>query len=589
MHPSFSLVLVRPCKFILLLLFMVLATGCSDDSATVLEIQARRQERLQAESKQDHLGETFSLLTQIVELNRERADRQIVYHLNQWRQSRVVNDHLAPPTELVNNISNVLPGDKVNQRVTREAFTAGDVDHLRDCYLFRTINRWIDSPQCDDEILHDWLKEMESKLDATSFDQLRSACRLFDWTVRNVAFEPFDPPGAKPPSPPMPFGMKIQGAGYRQTDFQAVWRGTGDAWQRAGVFTQLCRQASIRASVLAMQSTEDGSINPWCVGVLINDEIYLFEPALGIYIPGPGQVGIATLKQARKDTLITRRLSVAGFDEFEYPYSKEDVQQCIALLNLTPEAISPRMNRLQNGLTGDRRMHVFADADAEAKLWDAATGIGGVRIWDMPLKAEIYAQAMDKQAELDPMFAFWHLSKWTILEGQDDSSKQLALGRWRHLHGQFSDDKERNTKGARTLYQQLRAPEFEIKDMAIDPELQKKYFRRELGLTAEQYRQQLTQIQIMMRLGKRTASYWLSLVQYDDDRVENAANWFTKRVLVPAQRSHWEPAARYNLARTQERLDHPDEAIELYKTTGMPQEHGNRIRARLLAKSEKEE
>ncbi|WP_145416989.1 hypothetical protein [Planctomycetes bacterium K23_9] len=572
-----------------LLLILMLVGGCSDDSAAIREIQARRQERLQAESQQDHLQELFLLLSQLVELNRERADRQIIYHLNQWRQSRKGNADLGQPTTLLKNIRNVLPDDAVTARVMKNQFVAEDVNHLRDCYLFRAINRWIDSPRNDDPLLADWLKEKESQLSGKQFDQLRSACRLFDWTVRNVAFETGNPPGTRPPSPPMPYGMEVDGAGYRQTDYQSVWRGTGDSLQRAGVFAQLCRQNSIPAAILATQSTAAAELTPWCVGVLIDGEVYLFEPELGTYIPGPDQIGIATLKQARKDALITRRLSVAGFDEFQYPFSKEDVQQCTALLNLLPETISPRMKLLQNGLTGDRRMQVFANADAEAELWDAATGISGVRIWDMPLKAEIYALAMARQVELDPMFAFWYLSRWSILDGGDESSRQLSLGRWRHLHGQFSDDKEENTDGARTLYMQLRAPEFEIQDMAIDPELQKKYFRRELGLTREQYQQQLSTIQVMMRLGKRTASYWLSLVQFDDGRIETAANWLRKRVLVASQQSHWEPAARYNLARANELMGDSEKAIELYKTSGAPQEHGNRIRARLLSKAEKDE
>ena len=88
-----------------------------------------------------------------------------------------------------------------------------------------------------------------------------------------------------------------------------------------------------------------------------------------------------------------------------------------------------------------------------------------------------------------------------------------------------------------------------------------------------------------MRLGKRTATYWISLIQYDDGRYDTAKNWYTKRVLVEEQLSFWEPHARYNLARTYERLGDSDRSIELYKTDGDPQEHGYRIRARLLAKS----
>jgi hypothetical protein len=337
------------------------------------------------------------------------------------------------------------------------------------------------------------------------------------------------------------------------------------------------------AAVLATQSTETGEITPWCVGVLIGDQIYLFETGLGTHVPGPDQVGIATLAQARKDASVVRRLGVAGF--FEYPLSKSDVQQCIALLNVVPEAMSPRMETLQSGLTGDRRMVTYVDADAMANNFDAVAGIGGVRLWKVPLLAEVYQVQMERQAERDPMFAFWFLSRWAIMDGGTDMAQMLSRGRWRHLLGQFDDDQDNAVEGARTLYLAQRAPEYEIADLDIDVDLQKAYgIRRELRISPEIYERQVKQMQIIMRLGKRTATYWLSLLQYDDGRFETAGSWLEKRVLDAEQLSHWEPAARYNLGRTLERLGETDRAIELYKTVGDPQEHGNRVRARLLAK-----
>ncbi len=128
------------------------------------------------------------------------------------------------------------------------------------------------------------------------------------------------------------------------------------------------------------------------------------------------------------------------------------------------------------------------------------------------------------------------------------------------------------------LYLAQRAPEYEIEDLRIDVDLQQAYgVRRELGIDAETYNRQLQQAQMMMRLGKRTATYWISLIQYDDGRYETAENWYSKRVLNEEQLSFWEPHARYNLARTLERLGDTDRAIELYKTDGDPQEHGNRL------------
>jgi hypothetical protein len=244
------------------------------------------------------------------------------------------------------------------------------------------------------------------------------------------------------------------------------------------------------------------------------------------------------------------------------------------------------MKLLESGLTGERRMTIFVDVDALAAQIDQVPGIAGVRFWDMPLLAEIYEQEMREASDRDPLIAFWFVSKWAILDAPIEMAQQLALGRWRHLHGQFDKDEIENTEGARTLYLAQRAPEFEIEKLSIDVDLQKAYgVRRDLGVDQETFQMQIAQAQSMMRSGKRTATYWISLIQYDDARFDTAVNWFSKRVLIESQLSFWEPAARYNLARSLEQLGQIDRAVEIYKTDGDPQEHGNRIRARLLSRS----
>ncbi|MGB0599601.1 MAG: tetratricopeptide repeat protein [Rubripirellula sp.] len=573
------------CSFALACILIIsvgLSVGCSDDRDTVRTIQAQRQAKMQAESQQDNLGEAFSLLNRLVELNPEKARRQIAYNLNRWAESKSISSGDVPA--IVGTVSNVLPLEVATERITRTTFQPTDVDHLRDAFLTRKIIEWVDQERSDDPLLADWLLEMETKLGETDAAKLRTATRLFDWTIRNIAYEPKVLTDGAPQAPSFSLGMEFRGEGYRQTDFNTVWRGFGDSLQRSGLFTLLCRQASIPAFMLAIQSTDTGALEPWCVGVKIADEIYLFEFELATYIPGPGQVGIATLAQARSDAAILRRMNVPGF--FDYWRSKGDVQQCIALLNLVPEAISPRMQLLQSGLTGDRRMNTYVDVDALQEEIDSVAGIAGVRMWDVPLLAEQYEKELKKAVERDPLIMLWYVSRYAML---DDEKGPLAMARWRHLRGQFNDDDDEDTQGARTLYLAQRAPEFEIEDLRIDVDLQKAYnVRRDLGTTPEQYEMQLQQTQAMIRLGKRTATYWISLIQYDDQRYDTAVNWFTKRVLTDEQISFWEPSARYNLARASERVGELERAVELYKTDGDPQEHGNRIRARLLGRDDKE-
>ncbi|WP_338020189.1 hypothetical protein [Rhodopirellula sp. P2] len=565
----------------------VLLTGCTDDSDTVRRIQTQRQVALQKQSQQDHLGETVSLLSQFVGLNEEKASRQISYHLNQWSQNQSSDGGSGEIPALASTLTDVISEENLRAEILREEFQPTDVAVLRDAYLFRHAVQWMDDPIREDPLLVDWLKGLSAEIGEDAAAQLRTACRLFDWTVRNIAAEPLDSSEGVPPQiprPALPFGMKLEGPGYRQTLYQTIWRGRGDPIQRANVFTALCEQAGVRAAVLALQSDEDGSLTPWSVGVLAGDQIYLFETELGLPIPGPDQVGIATLEQARKEPTVMRRLDVAGY--FDYPLSRTDVQQSVALLNARVEAISPRMKKLQNGLTGDRRMTLYLDVDAVAKQLDAIPGIAGVRIWSLPLLTQIYQAEAERMVERDPLFSFWYLSRWAVLDGEDDMARNLSSGRWQHLTGHFSDDEIEGIKGARTRYLEQRAPEFEIEDLRINVDLQKRYgLRRGLGIESSQYDQQLQQIQMFMRLGKRTATHWLALVQYDDGRFDTAANWFGKRVLDEDQMSMWEDSARYNFARAKEHAKEWDEVEELLKSERTYSEHGNRLRARLIAKS----
>ncbi len=575
----------------LLLAIAALLAGCQDDMATVRKIQADRQVRQQTQTKVDHLGETMSLVSRLVELDPTSAGKQIVYHLNAWSAAQ---DAAAPTdkppvsdfhvTELLRTVSGVIPHEEAVESVSQATFIPLDIYHLRYNYLLREIRNWVLDRSPTDPLWDKWLRDSRDSLGGENADSLSAATKLFDWVTRNIALEPMVLTDPAPPGPRLPLGMVFRGAGYRQTPYQTLFRGTGDAWQRSTTFISLCRQASISACMLGL-ADGSGNLRPWLVGVLVGGELYLFDCAMGIPIPGPNQVGIATLSQARQDASVLRRMNVPGW--FEYPVQKDDVQQCAAMLVLDPETVSARSKRLQNGLTGDLRMVLYEDADATAAAFDALTGIASVRIWDVPLLARVYDVAIRTAADDDPMLAFFMFSPWIILEGQFEQAKQLSLGRWRHLQGRFDDDEENVIKGAKTLYLGQRQPEFEIADLRIDVDLQKQYgIRRDLGVTPEDYDRQIAQVQAIMRQGKSTATYWLSLIQYETGRFDIAESWFGGRVLGDHQESRWKQAARGSLAEAYEHLGNYDKAIELYKTEGDLQEHGNRIRGRLIARTQ---
>lgn len=574
------------------------AAGCSDDLQTARKIQASRQARQQAETNIDHLSEAFDLVSRLVELNRESAARQITYHLNAWQEAAHTATPAAPsaaavPEELLKSIADVMPLPAAKEATLRPTFAPADVDHLHYRYLLRQVSEWVRTSGPTDPLWDNWLQQNRESLGAENSQQLSDAIQLFDWTVRNIAIEPLDFGDALPAQPRLPLGMRFLGPGYRQTPLQTLFRGTGDALQRSGTFIGLCRQAQLPACLLATapslqggsESSGEVAPRPWLVGVLIGGEVYLFDCGLGVPVVGPNQTGVATLSQARRDATILRRMNVPGW--FDYPVQRDDVQQLVALLMLQPEGMSLRAQRLQQSLTGDLRMVVYDDPAEMAAQFEAISGIARSEIWDVPLLARLYQTAIAQASEQDPMLSFYVNAPWAILEADMDQAKRLALGRWRHLQGEFESDEDENLQGAKKLYLSQRQPEFEIAELRTDLELQMQYgIRRELGVSPEIYDRQIQQVQTIMRQGKVTATYWLSLIQYDTNRPDLAKTWFEVRILDDGIESRWEVAARYNLARTLELQGDLERAAELYRTAGDPQEHGNRIRARLIQRSQ---
>jgi len=569
----------------------IVAIGCNDDTKTIRSIQAGRQLRQQTETKVDHLSEALSLVSRLIELQTESAARQIVYHLNAWRQSAGDSPGDSDvPTDLLKTISDIIPLKESTETVSRQTFAESDVDFLKLRYLLRRVAESVRSGDVTDPLWAGWIDQNRQSLGDENADQLALATQLFDWTIRNVSLEPMAFGGSLP-TPNLPLGLSFAGAGYRQTPLQTLFRGTGDALQRSGTFIGLCRQADLPACMLGIAPSASNAsaggastiARPWLVGVLIGGKVYLFDCGLGVPIVGPGQQGIATLDQARRDASVLRRMNVPGW--FDYPFQKDDVQQCVAMLMVEPESISFRARRLQNSLTGDARLGVYDDPTTLADSFVAVTGIASAQIWDIPLLARAYAAGISQAASQDPMLAFYVFAPWTILDGEFEQAKRLSLGRWRHLQGTLDSNEDEAVEGAKMLYLSQRQPEFEIAELRGDVELQKRYgIRRELGVEPEVYDRQVQQFQAIMRQGKVVASYWLSLIQYDTGRYDLARNWFQDRILGDGLESDWDVAARYNLARSLEKLGETDKAAELYRTEGDPQAHGNRIRARLITR-----
>lgn len=556
--------------------------GCGDRSEQARRIQ-RQQQLLQEEAGgYDHLRETFLLLTRLGESDLSAASGQLSYHLNAWRE-KVSSDGYPLPTELLASWQSLLPTAQATAVIARKEFVAPDVEHFRSQYLLHCVTQRVLEKPCIDP----WLESRVDQVGLTdqSDYQLRVASRLFDWVIRNVQLEPLEVQFPETPSlPTLGQGLTFMGPGYRQTTWEALWRGSADGLRRADIFLQLCRHANLPACLLSVPSQTDPQGDPWLCAVVIAGEAFLFDTQLGLPIPGANERGIATLTAARRDPSILRRLRVAGF--FDYPLSSTDIQQTIALINATPELLSHRMRLLSESFAGDQRINLHIDAQTVADAFTQLSGISTARLWTLPLLARQYAQAVQDAMRDNIALAQWYYVQY----GMFDELGALGRARWRHLEGSFDNIEEEDLQGARVLYMDLRRPEFELADLRLNVRLQKEYaLERQRGETEEVYQRRIAFIQNVLRETKRTATFWLGQMHFEEQRWETAEKWMDGRVLQDPAAARWHPLARYHLARIHEQLGQPDQAERLLKTAGDVQEQGNRIRARLLLDASKSE
>ena len=145
-----------------LLMTSFAVVGCDDGVDRVRAIERERQTRVQKDTEVDHLGEVHSLLSRLVELNPQESQREILYHLNRWKQANNTVD--AKVTPLISTVNAVRTEDELKAITEQPLFAAADIDHLRDCYLFRQISEWVDREPEEDTLLTALLNEQESKL-----------------------------------------------------------------------------------------------------------------------------------------------------------------------------------------------------------------------------------------------------------------------------------------------------------------------------------------------------------------------------------------------------------------------------------------
>jgi tetratricopeptide (TPR) repeat protein len=296
---------------------------------------------------------------------------------------------------------------------------------------------------------------------------------------------------------------------------------------------------------------------------------------LGIPIPGPNQVGIATLRQVQQDDSILQRLSVSG--RFKYALDFQGVQEVIALIDTDPSMIAGRMKRLQESLTSDLRTELYVDVDGLAEKIRKLPKIQGVQGWSLSVMTRMYAEELEPRLKETNEFTARYIKRNLLYIDQTP----LLKAKYQHLMGRWENSLDE--QGAMAVYMRCRAPEEDLSNLAYDADLQRAYDVARLpNEPQDKFTLRLAQAISIYREAKVDATYLIGLLHFDQNSMDSSINWLVKRASDIRGFERWQSSIWYNAARAYESRGELNSAMELLRQVPSSQEAGNRLRARLL-------
>lgn len=573
MNRPLSLVFDRWIVLGVFLVAIVVAQGCRQKPKDDLVAISTNIESKTVAS--DSIQEAFRDVPRMILFERRVATAEIARQLNSWAVRQTKNADWVP-SSLVATLPELIARSSWVEGLDKVEFDEPQCDYLFQCKLMRDVNQWALAQPYRDGIWAGWLEKKRGELSEDDGLKLEQTLKLFDWTIRNVWADGNAKDIEKLTLNPL-LPLSDDGIGYTQLPWHTLLRGRGDFLHRARVFSQLAFQQGIPVGWLVLPGVTNDQYQLWAIAVPIGDQIYLFEPKMGIPLPGPGQEGIATWNDVRKDPAVLRRAKVV--DLFDYPVSQGDLKDAFIVLDIDPMAMNRGMAGLEKVLAGENRMKLAANADVWASEFKKRDDKLQVRLWSLPWFALDYGVLMRDKLKQPSPFTMRVISRMGLYI--DDTP--VSRARLAHLEGNHVS--KIDELAAPELYMNLRIDDESLEQLPFNEQLQASLMvRRWPNEESQDFQGRIRQYQILYRQSKLEGSLFLSMLHFDLGNFETSMSWADRWLLKVSGTEPWHACCWYQIARSLEQLGRTEEAIEMYKRSPSSQEAGNRIRARLLGK-----
>jgi len=487
---------------------------------------------------EDLFQNATTILHRLEQINSPDVMQQVVGGYNQWLEDQGSAEGWKPDP-LLGSIPTKYAIPRLSEFLAAPLLFSQDAIHLEESIVMRDIARAAGGEQIDD---------------------LARAVRLFDWTVRNMQLDPLP---------------------KERTDWRTfqpmrlLEQGHGNALQRTWIFLLLARQQQLDVVVLAMGDPDKpDELRTWAPALLSGGELYVFDPSLGIAIPGPAGDGVATLSQLAADDALLRRLDLNP--ELQYPIEAGDLARVTAFVEARPLAMSRRMQLIEKELAGEQKVVLTASPSRVRELLQACPQVAATRIWPFPFEEAEVESRLDRAGDQETIDA---MADWML---PNFAQPMLPMGRKYHFKGNFTGEHGEPGEASANGYYQACL----LADDAMKAQAQK---QAEEGMNevAPHERQAIFKkifesFGDALRRAMHGATYWLGVIAYERGKYETAIDYFKVRTLEKAPESFFVPGARFNLARCYEATGQIEEAIKVYKSDDSEMRYGNLLRARWL-------
>jgi len=577
-------------------------TGCRRKAV----IKRQRVTVAPTASKTSPFDLAMEFLNNLDQYQPKQVRDQILANLRDWsREEEAAVSWIADP--MFSRLPRDLKEKYATNDLARRAFEEFDVQELQQGIWLRDVAQNVATKPLYEPRIQNWIEQAVEggTLTKDDADDLSLAYRLFDWIVRNVQLDsevdPADFSGGQETID------KRDASTLRNLlyPWQNLLYGHGDYEERSRLFILLCRQVGINTVMLVADRGEDQLRQSWCCGVLLGEELYLFDAKLGMPLPGPGIPGQGRAPFAKLTDYVANPELIEPFTVGveRYRIVPSDFKRIVAAIDATPAALSQRMLQIESRLQGGDKMVLTVKPTPLAKRLRSCKHITNVEIWPLLYRGYQFMEAFNqwridldnREQGVDPNL-FGELSLQTVIDQQPFRSRgPIMRGRLLQLRG--FDRGDYDTPGAKKLLMQSRMSKKELQRFNVRIEDFPKNSPMVANLPQDPVEAKAifdARLQAGRRMAIRSkdlATYWLGAISLNNQEFKVASDFL--KLVASDEESRFQQSAKYNLARAMGAMGVRDKnkeliqkAVELYEEDReSPQYPGNFLRAKRLRES----